>query len=201
MAERSASVITHTFVSSESVSALRIRASTARARRFASMSSRQRSPQSPLTWRRRSVSGWGVGVRESFDGGRSRNHSAQRQDSCVHLLFISFQRTKGDEEKCACALSRVRYAGSCGRQLLCHPLKDEPTATLRQRWRWRMQRAKVHIPGIAEYRNVGVVVDRDDTYWHIEDDEGRTFFAQVAWSSVSDVKVGDRVEFEPIALS
>ena len=64
-----------------------------------------------------------------------------------------------------------------------------------------MQRAKVHIPGIAEYRNVGVVVDRDDTYWHIEDDEGRTFFAQVAWSSVSDVKIGDRVEFEPIVLS
>ena len=54
-----------------------------------------------------------------------------------------------------------------------------------------MQRAKVHIPGIAEYRNVGVVVDRDETCWRIEDDEGRTFFARVAWSSVSDVKIGD----------
>jgi len=64
-----------------------------------------------------------------------------------------------------------------------------------------MRRGKVHIPGIAEYSNVGLVVGRDDTCWRIVDDEGRTFFAQAEWSRVPDVSVGDRVEFEPVGVS
>jgi len=74
-------------------------------------------------------------------------------------------------------------------------------ADLRTWWRWRMRRAKVHIPALAEYRNVGVVMDRDDTCWRIVDDEGRTFLAPVVSSKVPDVNVGDRVEIEPFGPS
>jgi hypothetical protein len=35
----------------------------------------------------------------------------------------------------------------------------------------------------------------------IVDDEGRTFFAPLEWSSVPDVNAGDRVEFEAIGPS
>jgi hypothetical protein len=74
-------------------------------------------------------------------------------------------------------------------------------SALRDWWRWRMRRGKVHIPGIAEYRNVGVVTNRDDDYWRIVDDEGRTFFARAEWSRVPDVNAGDRVQFEPVSAS
>ena len=71
-------------------------------------------------------------------------------------------------------------------------------SALREWWRWRMRRARVHIPGILEYRNAGVIVDRDDTTWRIDGDEGRTYFAEIAWRQVPDLHVGDRVEFGPV---
>ena len=74
-------------------------------------------------------------------------------------------------------------------------------SALREWWRWRMRRARVHIPGIVEYRNTGVIVDRDETSWRIDGDEGRTYFAVIAWSNVPDVHIGDRVEFGPIFVS
>ena len=64
-----------------------------------------------------------------------------------------------------------------------------------------MRRARVHMPGIVEYRNVGVIAERDDTTWRIEADEGRTYFAEIASSKMSDLHVGDRVEFGPLFAS
>jgi hypothetical protein len=64
-----------------------------------------------------------------------------------------------------------------------------------------MRRGRVHIPGIVEYRNVGIIAERDDTTWRIEGDEGRTYFAEIAWSKVPDLHVGDRVEFGPLFAS
>jgi hypothetical protein len=65
-------------------------------------------------------------------------------------------------------------------------------------WRWRMRRGRVHVHGIADYRNAGTIVTRDETHWRIEDDEGRAFYSPIADSSALSVRIGDRVEFEPI---
>jgi hypothetical protein len=74
-------------------------------------------------------------------------------------------------------------------------------SALREWWRWRMRRARVHIPGTVEYRNTGVIMDRDDSTWRIEGDEGRIYFAEIAWTRVPDLRIGDRVEFGPLFFS
>ena len=57
------------------------------------------------------------------------------------------------------------------------------------------------MPGIVEYRNTGVIVDRDETSWHVEGDAGRTYLALVAWSNAPNLRVGDRVEFGSLFAS
>ena len=76
-------------------------------------------------------------------------------------------------------------------------------SALRAYWRWKMRRGRIHIPGIVEYRNTGVIVDRDDATWRIEGDEGRTYFAEIACTNgdVTDLHIGDRVEFGPLFAS
>jgi hypothetical protein len=66
-----------------------------------------------------------------------------------------------------------------------------------------MRRGKVHMYGIAEYRNVGTIVASDGAYWRIEDDEGRAFYAQTPGPGANavDMEIGDRVEFEPLFQS
>jgi hypothetical protein len=66
--------------------------------------------------------------------------------------------------------------------------------------RW-MRRGKVHIHGIAEYRNAGTIVTQNETHWRIEDDEGRAFYSPIAESDSLGVRIGDRVEFEPMFQS
>jgi hypothetical protein len=73
---------------------------------------------------------------------------------------------------------------------------------LKDWWRWRMRRGQVHLYGIAEYRRSGTIVSRDETHWRIEDAEGRvSFAAPEAQPNILDLKVGDRVEIEPMFQS
>jgi hypothetical protein len=72
---------------------------------------------------------------------------------------------------------------------------------VRQWWRWRMRRLGVHMPPFGEYRLCGTILAEEDDWWRIEDDEGRVKFAKRQASRESDVKVGDRVEIEPIFQS
>jgi post-segregation antitoxin (ccd killing protein) len=53
-----------------------------------------------------------------------------------------------------------------------------------------MRRAKVHISGIAEYRNAGTIVTRDKTHWRIEDDEGRAFYSPASDSTGLGIQIG-----------
>ena len=64
-----------------------------------------------------------------------------------------------------------------------------------------MRRAGVHLPPFGEYRLFGTVLAQEDEGWRIEDDEGRTRFAQRQASSAVDVNIADRVEIEPIFQS
>ena len=64
-----------------------------------------------------------------------------------------------------------------------------------------MRRFGVHIPPFGEYRLLGKVLEQEGDGWLIEDDEGRTRFAQRQASPGLDVKVGDRVEIEPMFQS
>jgi hypothetical protein len=56
------------------------------------------------------------------------------------------------------------------------------------------------MPPFGEYRALGRVVAHESEGWRIEDDQGRTRFAQTAPSSL-DIDVGDRVEIEPMFQS
>lgn len=69
-------------------------------------------------------------------------------------------------------------------------------ASLREWWRWRMRRHRVHIHGIAEYRNVGTIMARDGSYWWIQDEQHHAYCAR-AKTSVAGLKIGDCVEFQP----
>jgi hypothetical protein len=69
---------------------------------------------------------------------------------------------------------------------------------LRAWWRWRMRRGRVHIYGIAEYRQIGTAVRFEEEYWRIEDDGGRPVYVHGAHPSAADLRTGDRVEVEPI---
>ena len=68
-------------------------------------------------------------------------------------------------------------------------------------WRWRMRRGRVHVFGIAEYRGTGTIVGHADSQWRLEDEQGRVFYAPEQESNIPGLKVGDRVEFEPMFQS
>jgi hypothetical protein len=68
-------------------------------------------------------------------------------------------------------------------------------------WRWRMRRAGVHIPPFGDYRLFGTVVSEAHDGWRIEDDDGRTRFAQCDPSITVELRARDRVEIEPMDQS
>jgi hypothetical protein len=73
--------------------------------------------------------------------------------------------------------------------------------SIRRWWRWRTQRSRLHIYGIAEFKTLGTVIERRTVagipveQWLIEDDDGRVVW--VGCDSAPDLRVGDRVEVEP----
>jgi hypothetical protein len=72
-------------------------------------------------------------------------------------------------------------------------------SSLRKWWAWRARQGRIHIAGIAEYRTVGTVVALSEGNWSIEDDDGRLIYVPLnQYTDVGDLRVGDRVEIEPI---
>jgi hypothetical protein len=72
-------------------------------------------------------------------------------------------------------------------------------SSLRKWWDWRAAQGRIYISGIAEYTTVGTVVALIDGKWSIEDDNGRLIYVPVNnYTSVADVRIGDRVEIQPI---
>jgi hypothetical protein len=69
--------------------------------------------------------------------------------------------------------------------------------SLREWWRWRMRRSRVHLPGIVAFRTVGTVVEVEEGSFRVENDaDGRTIWVMAnPW--IAEVKTADRVEIEP----
>src|SRR5438034_10365443 len=70
-------------------------------------------------------------------------------------------------------------------------------SSLREWWRWRMHRAQIHLPGIAQYRVSGTVVRLEGVRWVIEDEDSRIRHVEATDPSAVGLKVGERVEIEP----
>ena len=72
-------------------------------------------------------------------------------------------------------------------------------SSLRKWWNWRTRQGRINIAGIAEYRTLGTVVALSQENWSIEDDDGRLVYVPLKqYTNVTGLRLGDRVEIEPI---
>jgi len=74
-------------------------------------------------------------------------------------------------------------------------------SSLREWWRWRMRRARTHIPGIVIFRMRGTVVAFDRGNWVIDSEDDRLVNVQGDHPSAAGIRIGDSVEIEPMGLS
>ena len=69
--------------------------------------------------------------------------------------------------------------------------------SVREWWRWRLRRRRVHIYGIAEFRMLGTVVGFERGRCVIDGEDGRPVHVEGSHPSAAGISIGDRVEVEP----
>jgi hypothetical protein len=74
-------------------------------------------------------------------------------------------------------------------------------SSIREWWRWQMRRRRVHIHGIAEFRMLGTVVAFDRGRWVIDGEDGRPVHVEGNHPNAAGIRIGDRVEVEPLSPS